>query len=208
MTMLRELFRQAGALLRQRWWLWLAFVLIAVAGAVALFPRDADWERELVTADKSVAGQISFWGDFPRGWLILILALALRRRWRVLALAALLAGSCGGIEAHLVSSLTGRPRPSMAVADQLRGVTLDRSYKSFPSGHTTCAFAVAAVLALTLPSLGVPCLLAAALVAWSRMALNAHYPSDIWAGFWFGVANGIVFGLAARRIRDADKRAA
>jgi membrane-associated phospholipid phosphatase len=194
-----KMFRYAGALLREKWWLWLLLALLAAAGAVFLFPRDAEWERCLVTADNRLAGAISFWGDFPRGWLALIVVLAFRRRWRAIALAALLAGAFAGGEVQTVSSLTGRPRPSAGVADTFRGPTLDLTYKSFPSGHTACAFAVATALVLTLPALGVPCLLAAAVVGWSRMALNAHYPSDVWVGMCFGVLNGLLFGLAVRR---------
>jgi membrane-associated phospholipid phosphatase len=32
------------------------------------------------------------------------------------------------------------------------------------------------------------------------MALYAHYPSDVWVGMWFGIINGLIFGLAARRL--------
>jgi undecaprenyl-diphosphatase len=202
------LLRHAGALLRERWWLWLLLAVIAAAGAFALFPRDAAWTRACVVADNRLVGQISFWGDFPTGWLILIIALALRRRWRAIALAALLAGAFAGGEVQILSTLTGRPRPSAGVADGLRGPTLDRTYKSFPSGHTTCAFGVATALALTLPAVGVPALLFAAVVGWSRMALNAHYPSDVWVGMWFGIVNGLIFGLAARQITAGKTSAA
>ncbi len=202
----RDLFRHAGALLREKWLLWLCLAIIAAAGAVALFPRDAAWERVCTVADKHLAGEISCWGDFPRGWLILLAGLGAlgwrlrKRHWRVVAFAALLAGALAGAQVQIISSLTGRPRPSMEVADCLHGPTLDRSYKSFPSAHTTCAFAVATVLVVMLPALGWPCLLAAAVIGWSRMALTAHYPSDVWTGMWFGIINGLIFGLAARRI--------
>jgi undecaprenyl-diphosphatase len=205
MTLLREMFRQARAVFRQRWWLWLIFLALLGVGVSALLNKDADWQHRCVVADNRFASALTYWGDFPRGWLILIAVLGLigwrtgKRRIQIAALAALLAGSCGGIEAHTFSSLIGRPRPSVEVPDRLHGFTIDRAYKSFPSGHTTCAFAVAIALALTLPSLGIPAILVAALVAWSRMALNAHYPSDVWAGFWLGMFNALVFGLAARR---------
>jgi len=212
--MLRELFRHAAALLRERWLLWLCLALLAAAGAVALFPRDAEWSRACEVANKQFAGDVSFWGDFPRGWLILLAVLGVlgwrlrKRHWRVIALAALIAGTFAGAQVQIISSLTGRPRPSTGVADCLHGPTLDRNYKSFPSAHATCAFAVATALVVMLPALGVPCLLAAALVAWSRMALTAHYPSDVWVGIWFGIINGLLFGLAARRLKDAETPAA
>ncbi len=205
MTTFRELFRHVGALLREKWRLWLLLSLLAVAGALALFPRDIEWERRLIVANKRFAQRVSFWGDFPRAWLILIVGLGavgwgLRKyNWRVIALAALLAGTFAGAQAHIASSLIGRARPSAGMPGYLRGPTLDRHYKSFPSAHTVCAFAVAAALTVTMPALGVPCLLAAAVVGWSRMALVSHYPSDVWVGMWLGIVNGLIFGLAARR---------
>ncbi|MBM3861732.1 MAG: phosphatase PAP2 family protein [Verrucomicrobia bacterium] len=209
---LRGLLRNAGALFREKWRLWLLLALVAAAGVMVLVPRDADWGRQLVVADKRFALFVSFWGDFPRGWLLLIVVLGVlgwvlkQRTWRVVALAALLAGLLAGAQCHSISSLTGRPRPSAAMADRLHGPTLSRTYKSFPSGHTTCAFAVATTLAVSLPVLGVPCLPLAALVGWSRIAGTSHYPSDVWAGMWLGLINGLIIGLAARRFLASSNR--
>lgn len=209
MTSWRKLLAEAVVLLREKWRLWLACGVLAATGTAALLPLDRRWMPRLVVADKPginrCADQISFWGDFPRGWLLLISALALLGCWRrnrplqIYALAALLAGSLAGIQAHSISSLTGRPRPSTGLADGLHGPTLNRAFKSFPSGHTTCAFAVATTLVASTTPWGIVAMVTAPVVAWSRMALNAHYPSDVWAGFWLGLANGLLFGLAARR---------
>jgi membrane-associated phospholipid phosphatase len=59
---------------------------------------------------------------------------------------------------------------------------------SFPSGHTLEAFAVAAALSLmfTRKKFVVPVYTWAMLVAYSRMALGVHYPSDVLAGILIG----------------------
>ena len=59
---------------------------------------------------------------------------------------------------------------------------------SFPSGHTLEAFAVAAALSLLFSRKWViiPVYAWAVLVAYSRMALGVHYPTDVLAGIMIG----------------------
>ncbi len=50
---------------------------------------------------------------------------------------------------------------------------------SFPSGHTIASFEAAVVIALRHKKLGVPALVLASLIAFSRMYLYVHYPTDV-----------------------------
>ena len=65
---------------------------------------------------------------------------------------------------------------------------------SFPSGHTTAAFATATSIALTYKKweLSVPAFLWAGGVAYSRMYLGVHYPSDILGGMIIGVGTTLL----------------
>ena len=65
---------------------------------------------------------------------------------------------------------------------------------SFPSGHTTIAFATATSLALQYRKwyITAPAFLWASSVGFSRMYLGKHYPSDVLAGMALGVIGGIV----------------
>ena len=65
---------------------------------------------------------------------------------------------------------------------------------SFPSGHTTEAFSFAASLSLNYPYWYViaPSYLWASMVAYSRMDLGVHYPSDVLAGAIVGIGSAYV----------------
>jgi undecaprenyl-diphosphatase len=64
---------------------------------------------------------------------------------------------------------------------------------AFPSGHATAGFTTAVFLSRADP--GPPWYLLAGLVAFSRVYVRLHHPSDILAG----AALGVAFGYAARR---------
>jgi undecaprenyl-diphosphatase len=69
---------------------------------------------------------------------------------------------------------------------------------SFPSGHTTSAFATATALTLTYKKwyVAVPSYAYAGLVGYSRMRLGVHYPSDVFGGIIVGVGAGfLTWGL-------------
>ena len=64
---------------------------------------------------------------------------------------------------------------------------------AFPSGHTSRAFAFAAVIGQQLPVWRWPLLSAAALIGFSRIYIGAHFPADVIAGALLGVLVVFVF---------------
>lgn len=214
---IQGLLAHAGRIAREHRATLACLAVVAVIGGVLILPHDPAWHQQLVTQDspwQRIAGQLSLWGDYWTGTLIITAALGLagalfhQPRWRTVALACLLGATLAGIEVDIVRLATGRPRPCAGLPDGLYGPHFNRNYLSFPSAHTTTAFATAGSLAVALPPVGVPLLLGAGGVGWSRLCLGQHWPTDVWTGAWVGMLNGGVLGFAARRWRREEERGA
>ena len=61
---------------------------------------------------------------------------------------------------------------------------------SFPSGHIGASFAAVAALYTSRNRLWIPSLILAVLIAFSRLYLYVHYPSDVLAGVVIGIMAG------------------
>lgn len=61
---------------------------------------------------------------------------------------------------------------------------------SFPSGHTGASFAAASALYFSQTRLWIPSLALAVLIAFSRLYLYVHYPTDVLAGALLGIMAG------------------
>lgn len=68
---------------------------------------------------------------------------------------------------------------------------------SFPSGHTIASFEAATVLAVSGKKVGIPALILACLIAFSRLYLYVHYPTDVLCSILLGIGIGL---LACRLI--------
>jgi membrane-associated phospholipid phosphatase len=93
---------------------------------------------------------------------------------------------------YLIKEIVKRPRPYLTYLD-LKKVTEEDSW-SFPSGHTSSAFAFATSMSLSYPKwyVIVPSYTFASAVGFSRMYLNVHYPSDVLVGAILGSASAWV----------------
>ena len=73
---------------------------------------------------------------------------------------------------------------------------------SFPSGHTSSAFAAAFALWLQNRRLGIPALVLAGFIGFTRMYLYVHFPTDILGGVALGLALGAYGSLLADKISN------
>lgn len=63
---------------------------------------------------------------------------------------------------------------------------------SFPSGHTIASFEACTAILIRNRKLGIPAVILAILIAFSRLYLYVHYPTDVLVSLVLGIAFGIL----------------
>lgn len=78
---------------------------------------------------------------------------------------------------------------------------------SFPSGHTIASFEAATVLLLHSRKAGIPAMVLAVLIAFSRLYLYVHYPTDVLTSVILGICFGLLGNwLVQKGFRLYEKR--
>ncbi len=113
-----------------------------------------------------------------------------------ISLCAALAMSTG------IKYTVGRQRPFVRWPQYIEGRG-KATTPSFPSGHTTAAFATATSLSLTYRKwyVVVPAYTYAAMAAYARMRLGVHYPSDVLGGIVLGAGSSFLVWKLHERIQ-------
>ena len=101
-----------------------------------------------------------------------------------------------------VKNLVARTRPYEVVEGLVPLISKPTDY-SFPSGHTCASFACTLVLYRILPKkYGVPAVLLAALIAFSRLYVGVHYPTDVLGGLAVGIFSScLVLWIGKKRTK-------
>lgn len=119
-------------------------------------------------------------------WIVLSLILVMSRKYRhvgLLTLCALLLATLLGD--GLLKHWLQRARPFEGLPEIQLLIPRPSTY-SFPSGHTASSFAAAIVIGRVFKKYRAYLLGLAALIAFSRMYLYVHYPTDILGGILLG----------------------
>lgn len=144
---------------------------------------------------------LSYIGSFGIVWLALaaVVAFVLRRPTALpLTFLAVLLGD--GISSGLKFSFD-RVRPSDRF-DEPEPLLRVAHTPSFPSGHAATSFACAATLArYVAPRFAIGLYVLAALIAWSRVYVGAHYPLDVLAGAVLGLGIATALRLLPATLR-------
>lgn len=133
----------------------------------------------------------TFLGEVGIVWILLGVLLLYRPRFRRAGAAILIALLLSLLLCNiLLKNAVHRPRPF-----QLEEVTLLISPPgefSFPSGHASSSFAAATALFCLHKKGGAATLCLAALIAFSRLYLFVHFPSDVLCGSVVGIVCGLL----------------
>lgn len=107
-----------------------------------------------------------------------------------------------GLISQIIKRVVGRARPKLMDslgAFHFDGFSIHATLASFPSGHTTTAFAAATALAFFLPRWQAPLFIVAAAVGLSRVVVGAHYATDVLGGVAVGTLSAVAVARAFAR---------
>lgn len=158
------------------------------------------WLDQIMTAVTSLANH----GEV---WVLLALVFCCVPKTRRMGFAMALSIAVGYVAGNLVlKNLIARSRPCWVRPEVPVLVPVPRDY-SFPSGHTLVSFEGAVCIWRFERKWGWAALGLALLIAFSRMYLFVHFPTDILGGMVLGTANGYVAAgyLRERGIRQNGK---
>lgn len=135
---------------------------------------------------------ITMFGDGGIFWIALAAILLISRKTRkvgiTMGLSLLLGFLVGNV---ILKNIVGRIRPYDLNTDFQLLIDKLHDY-SFPSGHTLASFEASVSIFLHNKKFGIPALVLAFLIAFSRLYLYVHYPTDVLASVVLGTGFAII----------------
>jgi len=127
------------------------------------------------------------------------------RKWKIASGCALASAALGLIANKLISTSWHRDRPYVTHhVDRIWGPR--KSDASFPSDHTSAAFAIAVAVILIDPVVGAVFLVLAALIGIGRVVVGEHYPGDALTGAAVGTVAALLVVRAGKPLIVAVAR--
>lgn len=154
--------------------------------------------------------KISLLGNSGAIWILAAFILICTRKYRKYGF-LLLAGLALGVLTGNVflKNWIARPRPCW-LDTRINLLVSNPTDYSFPSGHTLAATIGATILTMTNRKFGWAAIPLAVLIAFSRLYLYVHFPSDILGGIVLGIligctvyfgGNSVIDRLQTRKVR-------
>lgn len=123
--------------------------------------------------------KITMLGNIGLIWIIFALILIFNKKYRIHGLVMLAALGIGVLIGNLVlKNLVARSRPCWIDTNIQMLIPIPTDF-SFPSGHTLASVIGATCLTMTNRKFGIIAIPLAVLIAFSRLYLFVHFPSDV-----------------------------
>ena len=119
-------------------------------------------------------------------WILAAFFLGRRREARHFAFMLFFSIAFAHLISQILKPVIARPRPFMAHPGRPLLIHTPGGY-SCPSGHSASSFAAATILCIASRNLGMAAIFLAVAIAFSRIFLFVHYPSDTLIGAILGV---------------------
>ena len=153
------------------------------------------WLQENVRSDvlTPIMKLITHLGDKGIFWILIAIVMLFFKKTRPLGIMAGIALVFSVlINNVLIKPNVGRIRP-YEVVDGLKLLIERQHDPSFPSGHSGASFAAAVVFLVKGPKkIGIPAIIMAALIAFSRLYVGVHYPTDVICGIITGTCCALI----------------
>lgn len=139
-------------------------------------------------------------------WILLSITLICIKRTRMIGIMTLTSlAFCICINNIFVKHIVARARPFDTYSDLFPLIKKPTDY-SFASGHTTASFAAAGILARFLQRpLVVLIVCFSVLVAFSRLYLGVHYPTDVLCGMVIGILGSTFVYMMFKKKYNLDE---
>ena len=134
-------------------------------------------------------------------WIIIAFIFLINKKYRYNGIMIAVAlGLCLLIGNLTLKTIIARLRPSDVNTTIILLIKHPTDF-SFPSGHSLSSFASATVIFYADKRYGVIAYIMASLIAFSRLYLYVHYPSDVFAGIVLGIAIGLITIFIAIKVK-------
>ena len=148
---------------------------------------------------------ITLFGEDGIFWIAWSVLLILFPRTRKIGLGMGFALMMGLVLCNMtLKPLVARPRPydfQLSEFQKVIPLLIEAQHDfSFPSGHTIASFEAAVVLLKNSKKMGIPAMIIAVLVSFSRMYLYVHYPTDVIVSVILGTVLAFIGDAIAAKV--------
>ena len=150
---------------------------------------------------------ITVLGDAGIFWIAVAVLFIFTKKYRKIGIGMMIALMMGLVVCNIcLKPMIARIRP-YDFQEEYLGVVVNLLIEkqhdfAFPSGHTIASFEAAVVILLGNKKLGIPAMILACLIAFSRLYLYVHYPTDVIVSIVLGTILALIGWYLAQKVMD------